>query len=292
MSTLSTWSPDGLAIHIFVIIIAMSLIIVGWAMVLRIQREKKLSELRITYMRLSGEEQNAYQRYIQAEKALQEVEIGLHKSKEIIVELKIKVKQRKKQLRELIEQLRLVKSKINLLSGSSSKLDLELEETKLVSETRNLLMFNNEDKIRINAELDKISDKKTDLPFLTKESAELGESWEKARQQLELVENEFRSLDANAWKKFAESHLKSRTQENRLDPERELVNMILLLNNKKGLLYVRKKEMAKDPTTESAKLVKKYEDDIRKLEMQLVHKSKSLGVHVKRLNELKDLFLK
>lgn len=276
----------------FVIIIAMSLIIVGWAMVLRIQREKKLSELRITYMRLSGEEQNAYQRYIQAEKALQEVEIGLHKSKEIIVELKIKVKQRKKQLRELIEQLRLVKSKINLLSGSSSKLDLELEETKLVSETRNLLMFNNEDKIRINAELDKISDKKTDLPFLTKESAELGESWEKARQQLELVENEFRSLDANAWKKFAESHLKSRTQENRLDPERELVNMILLLNNKKGLLYVRKKEMAKDPTTESAKLVKKYEDDIRKLEMQLVHKSKSLGVHVKRLNELKDLFLK
>ena len=135
----------------FVIIIAMSLIIVGWAMVLRIQREKKLSELRITYMRLSGEEQNAYQRYIQAEKALQEVEIGLHKSKEIIVELKIKVKQRKKQLRELIEQLRLVKSKINLLSGSSSKLDLELEETKLLSETRNLLMFKNEDKIRINA---------------------------------------------------------------------------------------------------------------------------------------------
>jgi len=276
----------------FIIIIAMSLIIVGWAMVLRIQREKKLSELRITYIRLAGEEQNAYQRYIQAEKALQELEIGLHKSKEIIVELKIKVKQRKKQLRELLEQLRLVKSKINLLVGSSSKLDLELEETKLVSETRNLLLFNNEDKIRINAESDKVDDKKTDLPYLTKESTELGESWENARQQLELVENDFRSLDASAWKKFAESHLKSRTQENRLDPERELVNMILLLNNKKGLLYVRKKEMAKDPTTESAKLVKKYEEDIRKLETQLVNKSKSLGVHVKRLNELKDLFLK
>jgi len=282
----------GSLLIFFVIVIAMALIIVGWAMVLRIQRERKISEIKITYLRLAGEEQGAYQRYIQAEKALQEVEIGLQKSKEIIIELKVKVSQRRKQLRELVEHLRLIKSKINLLGGSSTKLDLELENTKLTSEIKNLLVFNNEDKTRINAEIAKMADKKVDLPFLTKESAELGENWEIARQQLEQVENDFRSLDLNAWKKFADSYVRSRSEESKLDPERELVNMILLLNNKKGLLYVRKKEMAKDPTTESAKLVKKYEEDIKKLETQLVNKSRSLGVSGKRLNELKDLFLK
>ena len=282
----------GSLLIFFVIVIVMALIIVGWAMVLRIQRERKISEMKVAYMRLAGEEQNAYQRYIQAEKTFQEVEIGLQKSKEIIIELKVKVSQRRKQLREFVEHLRQVKSKINLLGGSSSKLDLELENTKLTSEIKNLLMFNNEDKTRINAEIAKIAEKKVDLPFLTKESAELGENWEIARQQLEQVENDFRSLDLNAWKKFADSYIKSRSEESKLDPERELVNMILLLNNKKGLLYVRKKEMAKDPTTESAKLVKKYEEDIKKLETQLVNKSKSLGVSGKRLHELKDLFLK
>lgn len=276
----------------FIIVIAMSLIISGWAMVLRIQRERKISEMKITYLQLAGEEQNTYQRYIQAEKALQEAEIELQKSKEIIVVLKVRVRQRRKQLRELIEHLRLIKSKINLLAGSSSKLDLELENTKLTSEIKTLLIFNNEDKIRSNSETAKKIEKNADLPFLTKDSAELGENWEKTRRQLEQVENEFRSLDANAWKRFAESYIKSRAEESKLDPERELVNMILLLNNKKGLLYVRKKEMAKDPTTESAKLVKKYEGDINKLETQLVNKSKSLGVPLRRLNELKNLFFK
>jgi len=282
----------GSLLVFLVIVIVMSLIIFGWAMVLRIQRERKISEMKVTYLRLAGEEQNAYQRYIQAEKTLQEVESGILKSKEIIVELKAKVKQRRKQLRELLEHLRLVKSKINLLGGSSTKLDLELENTKLTGEIKNLLMFNNEDKIRINAEIAKMSDRTADLPHLAKESAELGETWESARQQLEQVENDFRSLDLNAWKKFADSYIKSRSEKSKLDPERELVNMILLLNNKKGLLYVRKKEMAKDPTTESARLVKKYEEDIKKLEVQLVNKSKSLGVPGKRLSELKDLFLK
>lgn len=282
----------GSLLIFFVIVIVMAMIIVGWAMVLRIQRERKISEIKITYLRLAGEEQGAYQRYIHAEKALQEVEIGLQKSKDIIAELRVKVSQRRKQLRELVEHLRLVKSKINLLGGSSTKLDLELENTKLTGEIKSLLMFNNEDKIKINMEIAKMSDKKADLPFLTKESAELGETWEIARQQLEQVENDFRSLDLNAWKKFADSYIKSRSEESKLDPERELVNMILLLNNKKGLLYVRKKEMAKDPTTESAKLVKRYEEDIKKLETQLVNKSRSLGITGKRLNELKDLFLK
>ncbi len=275
-----------------IIIIAMSLIISGWLMVLRLQRERKISEMKIAYFRHAAEEQNAYQVYIQAEKALQEVEIELQKSKELIVELKVKVRQRKKQLRELIEPLRRVKSRINLLVGSSSKLELELDNTKLTSEIKTLLMFNNMDKIRINSETAKIIEKKVDLPFLTKESAELGKNWEKTRQQLEQVENEFRFLDPNTWKKFAESYAKSRAEKSRLAPERELINMILLLNNKKGLLYVRKKEMAKDPTTESAKLVKKYEDDIIKLETQLANKSRSLGVPMTRLNELKNLFLK
>lgn len=275
-----------------IIIIAMSLIISGWLMVLRLQRERKISEMKIAYFRYAGEEQSAYQVYIQAEKALQEVEIELQKSKEIIVELKVKVKQRKKQLRELIEPLRRVKSKINLLVGSSSKLELELDNTKLTSEIKTLLMFNNMDKIRINSETAKIIEKKVDLPFLTKESAELGKNWEITRQQLEQIENEFRFLDPNTWKKFAESYAKSRSEKSKLAPERELINMILLLNNKKGLLYVRKKEMAKDPTTESAKLVKKYEDDIIKLETQLANKSRSLGVPMTRLNELKNLFLK
>lgn len=281
------------SIFIFLlIIISMTLIIFGWAMAIRIQRERKISELKITYLRLAGEEQNAYQRYIQAEKILQEVEIEIQKGKEIIVELKVKVKQRRKQLRELIENLRLVKSKINLIASNSSKLDLDLEDTKLTSEIKTLLMFNNEDKIRFNAETNKIAEKKVDLPYLTKESAELGNNWEIIRQQVEQVENEFRSLGPNVWKKFADTYIKGRSEESTLDPERELVNMILLLNNKKGLLYVRKKEMAKDPTTESTRLVKKYEEDIKKLETQLVKKSKRLGVSVNRLNELKSLFLK
>lgn len=281
------------SIFIFLlIIISMTLIIFGWAMAIRIQRERKISELKITYLRLAGEEQNAYQRYIQAEKTLQEVEIEIQKGKEIIVELKVKVKQRRKQLRELIENLRLVKSKINLIANNTSKLDLDLEDTKLTSEIKTLLMFNNEDKIRLNAETNKIAEKKVDLPYLTKESAELGNNWEIIRQQVEQVENEFHSLGPNVWKKFADTYIKNRSEESTLDPERELVNMILLLNNKKGLLYVRKKEMAKDPTTESTRLVKKYEEDIKKLETQLVKKSKRLGVSVNRLNELKSLFLK
>ncbi|MFH1071694.1 MAG: hypothetical protein V1794_18905, partial [Candidatus Glassbacteria bacterium] len=163
---------------------------------------------------------------------------------------------------------------------------------KLTSEIKTRLAFSNEDKTRIINEMRKIQEKQQDLPFLTKESADLGNVWENLRQALEQIENEFRSLDQFAFKKFSEQFIKTRSAENRLDPERELVNMILLLNNKRGMLYVRKKEMAKEPTTESQRLVQKYEDDIRKLEVQLVHKAKNLCISAKRLNDLKNLFLK
>ena len=282
----------GPLIIFVVIVVAMALIIFGWAMVLRIQRERKISEFKVNYMRLAGEEQAAYQRYIHAERALQDVEMDMHKSKELIAELRIRLKHRRTELRELIEKMRLVKAKINLLTGSAKNLDLEVDRTKLTSEIKSRLMFNNDDKKRILNEVKKIQEKLGDLPFLAKESAELGTTWENLRQALEQIENEFRTLDQFAFKKFSDQFIKTRTAENRLDPERELVNMILLLNNKRGLLYVRKKEMAKDPTTESQQLVKKFEDDIKRLEVQLGHKAKNLAIAPKRLNELKSLFLK
>jgi len=282
----------GPLIIFLVIVIAMALLIFGWAMVLRIQRERKISEYKVNYMRLAGEEQAAYQRYIHAERALQDTEMDVLKSKELVAELKLRVVRRRKELRELIENLRLVKAKIDLLTGSGKNLDLEVDRTKLTSEIKTRLAFSNEDKTRIINEMRKIQEKQQDLPFLTKESADLGNVWENLRQALEQIENEFRSLDQFAFKKFSEQFIKTRSAENRLDPERELVNMILLLNNKRGMLYVRKKEMAKEPTTESQRLVQKYEDDIRKLEVQLVHKAKNLCISAKRLNDLKNLFLK
>ncbi|OGF98201.1 MAG: hypothetical protein A3F83_10130 [Candidatus Glassbacteria bacterium RIFCSPLOWO2_12_FULL_58_11] len=276
----------------FIIVFIMALLIVGWAMVLKVQKERKISEFKISYMRLSGEEQAAYQHYVQAEKTHQDVEIDIEKSKEIIDSLRLKVQHRRKELRVLIEQLRVIKSKINLLTGSSSKLDLELDRTKLTSEVKTRLMLNNEDKLRILHEKGKIQEKTVDLPYLAKESSERGTAWENLRKQVEQIESEFRALDFNAYKRFAESFIKSRSAEHKLDPERELVNMILLINNKKGLLYARNKEMAKDPTTESTRLVQQYEGDIKKLEAQLVARSKGLGISPKRLNELRNLFFK
>ena len=276
----------------FIIVFIMALVIVGWAMILKVQKERKISECKIAYMRLSGEEQASYQRYVQAEKTYQDVEIDIEKSKEIIGVLRLKVQHRRKELRELIEQLRVVKTKINLQTGSSSKLDLELEKTKLTSEVKTRLMLNNEEKLRLIHEKGKIEEKTVDLPFLAKESAELSTAWENLRKQVEQVESDFRALDFNAFKRFADSFIKSRSSEHKLDPERELVNMILLINNKKGLLYARSKEMAKDPTTESARLTKQYEGDIKKLDARLICRSKGLGVSPKRLNELRNLFFK
>ena len=261
-------------------------------MVLRFQRERKISELKVAYLGLAAEEQNAYQRYIQAEKAVQDLEMETHKSKELIAELKGKVAERKKELREFIQQLRQLRSEHDFADSPSAKLDLELESTKLISEIKTRLMLNNEDKKRIIAEKDKIEEKKEELPLLTKESEELCASWEKLRKELDQVENEFRRVDEAAFKRFTESFIQKKTEESKLDPERELINLILLLNNKRGLLYVRKKEAAKDPTTDSIELIKKYEADIKKLESQLRHKSKTLGVPPERVVELKKLFLK
>jgi len=282
----------GSLLIFIIIVVALSLIIVGWVMVLEILRERKIAEMKTTFMQLAGEEQNKYQHYIQAEKTLQEAEIEIQRSKEIIVKLKARMRERKKELRELIEQLRLVRSRIDSPSANFLVMNLELNNTEMTSRLESLLMFNNKDKIRITAELAKTEEKKGDLPYLTKKSAQLGENWDKALQNLEQVANKFRSLDINAWNNFAESYSKIRSEKSKLDPERDLINMILLLNNKKGLLYMLKKEMAKDPNNESSRLVKKYEVDIKKLEVRLRNKSRSMGISPTRLNKLKNLFLK
>ncbi len=273
------------------IVIGIGLIIAGWAMVLRIQRERKISEFKVNLMRIYGSEQNAYHRYIQAERAVQDVEMDAQKSKELVAQLKIRVRKRRLRMRELIDTLRLVKVRLNLVS-KGDKLDLELQRSKTESEIKTLLALNNQDKQRINDEKRRLREHQEMLPQMTEESAELSTAWENLRNQVDIVENDFRKLDEHAFRKFADQFSTSRDQDNRSDPEREIVNMILLLNNKKGLLYVRRKEMAKDPTTESQKLVKKHERDIGKLERQLVRKSKSLGIQPKRINELQKMFSK
>ena len=95
----------------------------------------------------------------------------------------------------------------------------------------------------------------------------------------------------NEFVHFSKSFVKKRTQEGNLDPEREMINLLLMLNNKQGMLYVRKKEAAKDPTTDSADLISKYSEDIKKLELQLKIKAKRLGITPQRIEELKRLFV-
>lgn len=274
-----------------VIVVGMGAIIAGWAMVLRIQRERKISEFKVNLMRLYGAEQAAYHQYIQAERAVQDVEMDAQKSKEQVVKLKVRVKQRRGRIRELIEELRLVKVRLGLVS-KGDKLDLELSRSKLENEVKTLLALNNQDKHLINEEKRKIDENLSVLPQMTKESAELSTRWESLREQVEVVEDDFRKLDEHAFRKFADQFANTREKEDKHDPEREVVNMIVLLNNKKSMLYVRRKEMAKDPTTESQKLVKKYEQDIRKLEKQLIRKAKSLGIQPKRVNQLQKMFSK
>ena len=242
-------------------------------------------------MRLYGSEQSAYHRYIQAERAVQDIEMESQKSKDLVIQLKIRVRQRRSRMRELIDNLRLVKVKLNLAS-KGNKLDLELQRSKLESEIKTLLALNNQEKQRINDEKRRLQENQEMLPQMTEESAELSSAWENLRNQVDVVENDFRKLDEHAFRKFADQFANNRDKDDRNDPEREIVNMILLLNNKKSLLYVRRKEMAKDPTTDSQKLVKKYEQDIIKLEKQLVRKSNSLGIQPKRINELQKMFSK
>jgi hypothetical protein len=269
----------------------MGMIITGWAMVLKIQRERKISEFKVNLMRLYGSEQAAYHRYIQAERAVQDVEMEAQKSKELVIQLKIRIRQRRTRLRELLESLRLVNTRLGIVSRGD-KLDLELQRAKLENEVKTLLALNDQEKKRVNDEKRRAQESLDMLPQMTEESAEFSTRWESLRSQVDVVENDFRKLDEHAFNKFADQFASRRDQEDKSDPEREVVNMILLLNNKKSMLYVRRKEMAKDPTTESQKLVKKYEGDIVKLEKQLVRKSKSLGIQPKRVNELQKMFSK
>ncbi|MBW7995011.1 MAG: hypothetical protein FVQ81_00280 [Candidatus Glassbacteria bacterium] len=273
------------------IVVGMGVIIAGWTMVLRIQRERKISEFKVNLMRLYISEQTAYNRYLQAERAVQSVEMDAQKSKEQVVALKVRVRQRRSRTRELIEELKLVKVRVGLVTGGD-KLDLELSRSNLENEIKTLLALNNQDKQRINDEKRRVDESLLMLPQMTEESAELSTRWENLREQVDQFESDFSKLDEYAFRKFADQFAANRDQEDKHDPEREIVNMILLLNNKKGLLYVRRKEMAKEPTTESQKLVNKYEQDILKLEKQLIRKSKSLGVQPERVNALQKMFSK
>ncbi len=282
----------GPVIFFVVIVIVLILFILGWTFFLRIQKERKISELKINYLRIASEEENAYNRYIQAEKLLQTTEMEMQKCKDIILALKKNMLPRKRELQELIENLRVVKTRHALNPSESALLDAELEVTKLTSEIKTRWVLNDEDKKKIIAERARINEKNTNLPILSREVEELSALWEEVRRELEKVEAAFHNLDEVVFKRFSESHIKKRTEEGKLDPEREIINLILLLNNKRGMLYVKKKEAAKDPTTESMQQIKKYGDDIKKLASQITIKSKRMGISPDRVVELKRLFLK
>ncbi len=275
---------------IFVVVMVIS--VLGLTFFLRVQRERKISEYKINYLRIAAEEENDYNHYLQAEKKLQESEMEAQRCKDNILALKKNIIPRKQELRELIETLRAVKNRSDLTSTESVLLDVELEITKLVSEIRTRWLLNDEDKKKIITERTRLNEKSEDIPLLSKEVEEFNAVWEESRKVLDKIETEFQQLDARAFKSFASSFIKKRTEEGKLDPEREMINLILLLNNKQGMLYVKKKEAAKDPTTESIEQVKKYSNDIRKLESQITIKSKRMGLTPERVVELKKLFIK
>lgn len=281
----------GSLITFIVIALFLGLTLFGWTMVLKIQRDRKISELKIQFMRLASSEENAYQRFIQSERQVQDGELKVEKAHQTIVLLKGNLAGRRTELRELIEKLRVVKRKYALVGANRMSLDDELEYTKLTSEVRSRLTQNNEDKIRIATEFRKIQETNALFDEQGKESDEHEKAWENIRRELDRVEFEFRKLDDDEFVRFSKSFIKKRTQEGNLDPEREVINILLMLNNKQGMLYVRKKEAAKDPTTESSALVRKYSEDIKKLELQLRVKAKRLGITAQRIEELKRLFV-
>ena len=282
----------GPVIFFVVVVIVMVVFILGWTFFLRVQKERKISEFKINYLRIASEEENAYNRYIQAEKIFQTIEMDVQKCKDIILALKKNMIPRKRELQELIEELRIVKTRHALNPSESALLDAELEITKLTSEIKTRWVLNDEDKKKIIAERARMTEKNADLPILSKEVEELSALWEEVRKELEKVEVAFHDLDQGAFKRFSESFIKKRTEEGKLDPEREIINLILMLNNKRGMLYVKKKEAAKDPTTASMQQIKKYNDDIKKLSYQITIKSKRMGISPDRVVELKKLFLK
>ncbi len=280
------------AVMLILILLAFCLIIVFWTMALRYQRARKISEIKVAYLRLASQEESAYQRYLTVEKRAQQLELELDKSRESIAELRSKLRSRRGELRELIGRLRIVRSRLALVGPEEGTLDDEIEETKLLAEVRTRLILSQEDKRRIAGDRLRVAERLRELPEVAQESEKNSKAWDQLRRELEAMETEFRKLDEEAFRKFAEAYVQKRTEDKRLDPERDLVNLILLLNNKRGLLYVRRKEAAKDPTTDSQEQIKKHEADIRKLEGQLVTKSRNYGISVERLEELRNLFLK
>jgi hypothetical protein len=281
----------GSLITFVIIVVVLALTLIAWTMVLRFQHAKKISDSKIQYLRVVSAENNAYQHYVQAAKNLQDMELNVEKSRQTIAVVSQNLDARKKELRELIGKLRIIKNNQGPEGQGKNDLDTELELTKLTGEVKTRLIMNNEDKKRIIAERLRIAENRANIPDLEKEAEELSGVWDAQRRELERVENEFRRLDNEEFQRFSKSYVNKRSEQGNADPEREVINLILLLNNKQGMLYVRKKEAAKDPTTESVTQIKKYSDDIRKLEAQLNLKSRRLGIAAERVAELKKLFL-
>lgn len=281
----------GSLVTFAIIAVFLGLTLFGWTLVLKIQRDRKISDLKIQYLRISANEESAYQRYIQAERQSQDIELKEEKSHQTISLLKSSIIGRRRELRELIDRLRIIKRKYNLVGSGRVSLDDDVEMTKLINEVRSRLTMNNEDKKRIISEKSKIVDSVASMADLRQESDQYEKEWEKVRREVDKVEIEFRKLDEEEFVRFCKAFIKKRSEEGSLDPEREIINLLLMLNNKQGMLYVRKKEAAKDPTTESIELIHKYNDDIRKLEAQLRVKAKRLGISAQRIEELKNLFV-
>ncbi|MEA2063935.1 MAG: hypothetical protein U9P14_09580, partial [Gemmatimonadota bacterium] len=133
-------------LFLILIVVFMAASIIGWTLFLRFQRERKLSEFKINYLRLSSEEENAYHHYLESEKRLQASEMDCERIKEIVSRIKQSIAARKAELRELIGDLRAIKIKQDLKDSESATLDAELAITKLTSKIRTRLVLNNEEK--------------------------------------------------------------------------------------------------------------------------------------------------
>ncbi|MCE5271695.1 hypothetical protein LLH00_10480 [bacterium] len=274
-----------------VIAVVLGLTLFGWTLVLKLQRDRKISDLKIQYLRTAASEESAYQHYIQAERQLQDLELKEEKCRQTISILKSNIIGRRNELHELIDKLRIIKRKYSLVGSGRMNLDDDLELTKLTSEVRSRLVLNNEDKKRVIFERMRIKEAVASLTETRQETGEHETAWETVRREMDKIEIDFRKLDEDEFVRFCKAFIKKRSEEGSLDPEREIINLLLMLNNKQGMLYVRRKEAAKEPTTSSLDLIHKYNEDIRKLEMQLRVKAKRLGITAQRVEELKRLFV-
>ena len=299
----------GIQVYLIIALVLIALYILGWTTLLKIQRERKIADLKIKYLRVNSEEQSGYAKYLLAEKNLQTVEMELQKIGESITALHNEMKNKRHKCRAMIMNLRDLKmgltpdeddeesSNQDSVLGESDVpqmdyLDIEVKTVKTTSELRNIWTLLNVDRHRIISEKRKRKNRQDELPILTDEVDTAYDSWNMLNKEIEKIELDFRSLDKEAYKKFIESQVKRSKEKDTADPERELVNLILLLSNKKGILYARKKEAAKDPTTSSSDQIKKCEEEIRKLESQITLKSKKNMIPAERVTELKKMFVK